>query len=119
MEIQYSHPQFNSIQHQCFGYSTNYSIKIGLVQHDIEDYRTLLNDIINNLEPDIITCYADGSKTEAGNGAVYIITTNNNAKQIHEASLSLPNHCTVFQAELCTIKEAWHHLHCRELRTEI
>ena len=79
---------------------------------DIVEYRSKLPTIIDNIEPTTITCYTDGSKTETGNGAGFIITTDNNNTIINEVSLKLPEHCTVFQAELCAIKEA-----CHQLRT--
>ncbi|KAL5259170.1 hypothetical protein ACHWQZ_G009582 [Mnemiopsis leidyi] len=71
---------------------------------------TLDKNIINETPEDWITCYTDGSKTEEGCGAGYIITTNNNNTILHEDSLNLPNSCTVYQAELTAITYA-----CRQL----
>ena len=78
--------------------------------NDTDDYRATLTNTIDNLDPTTITCYTDGSKTEIGNGAGFIITTNNNNDTIKEACLSLPPHSTVFQAELSAIKEACHQM---------
>ncbi|KAL5253960.1 hypothetical protein ACHWQZ_G013652 [Mnemiopsis leidyi] len=75
-----------------------------------DTYRTQLQNIINETPEDWITCYTDGSKTEEGCGAGYIITTNNNNTILHEDSLNLPNSCTVYQAELTAITYA-----CRQL----
>ncbi|KAL5251675.1 hypothetical protein ACHWQZ_G014720 [Mnemiopsis leidyi] len=75
-----------------------------------DTYRTQLQNIINETSEDWITCYTDGSKTEDGCGAGYIITTNNNNTILHEDSLNLPNSCTVYQAELTATIYA-----CRQL----
>ena len=77
---------------------------------DTEEYRSSLPILIDNLQPDIITCYTDGSKTDTGCGSGYIITTNNNKDIIEEKHFKLPDHCTVFQAELSAIREACNYL---------
>ena len=79
---------------------------------NIAEYRIQLQQTIDNLPSDSITCYTDGSRTDTGCGAGYIITTNNNNTTIHETSYKLPDYCTVFQAELTAIREA-----CRYLAT--
>ena len=73
-------------------------------------YKNQLQQSIDNTPSDTITCYTDGSKTDEGCGAGYIITTDNNNTIIHEESHRLPNCCTVFQAELSAITEACNHL---------
>ena len=75
-----------------------------------EEYRNSLPIIIDNIQPDTITCYTDGSKTDTGCGSGYIITTNNNKDTIEEKHFKLPDHCTVFQAELSAIREACNYL---------
>ena len=70
------------------------------------EYRNNLQQTIDNLTSDIITCYTDGSDTDTGCGAGYIITTDNNNTILHENSFRLPDFCTVFQAELTAIREA-------------
>jgi hypothetical protein len=77
---------------------------------DTEEYRNSLPILIDNLQPDIITSYTDGSKTDTGCGSGYIITTNNNKDIIEEKHFKLPDHCTVFQAELSAIREACNYL---------
>ena len=65
-----------------------------------------MSDRINEFHPTDITCYTDGSKTEAGTGFGYIITTNNNKTEIAQGHAKLPDHCSVYQAELCAITSA-------------
>ena len=65
-----------------------------------------ITNIIKQLPKETITCYTDGSKTEQGTGFGFIITTNNNADEIHTHSAKLPDFCTVYQAELTAITEA-------------
>jgi ribonuclease HI len=77
---------------------------------NITDYCDQLRNIIDDLPSDSITCYTDGSRTDTGCGAGYIITTNNNNTTIHETSYKLPDYCTVFQAELTAIREAFNYL---------
>ena len=77
---------------------------------NITDYRDQLRNTIDDLPSDSITCYTDGSRTDTGCGAGYIITTNNNNTTIHETSYKLPDYCTVFQAELTAIREACNYL---------
>jgi hypothetical protein len=45
---------------------------------NIEEYRNNLHNLIENTLSKTITCDTDGSRTEAGCGSGYIITTNNN-----------------------------------------
>lgn len=73
-------------------------------------YREQLQNTIDSTPSDSITCYTDGSKTDEGCGAGFIITTNNNDTTLHEGSYRLPDYCTVFQAELTAITEACTHL---------
>ena len=73
-------------------------------------YREQLQNTIDSTPSDSITCYTDGSKTDEGCGAGFIITTNNNDTTLHEGSYWLPDYCTVFQAELTAITEACTHL---------
>ena len=70
-------------------------------------YREQLQNTIDSTPSDSITCYkyTDGSKTDEGCGAGFIITTNNNDTTLHEGSYRLPDYCTVFQAELTAITE--------------
>ena len=41
-------------------------------------YRGSLQNTIDNIPSETITCYTDGSHTDSGSGAGYIITTDNN-----------------------------------------
>ena len=45
---------------------------------DTTEYRNSLPLLIENIQPDTIECYTDGSKTDTGCGSGYIITTDNN-----------------------------------------
>ena len=78
--------------------------------NNMMEYRDNLQQTIDNLPSEYITCYTDGSKTDAGSGAGLIITTDNNNTIIYESSIKLPDYCTVFQAELVAISEACKHL---------
>ena len=78
-----------------------------------DDYRNNLHNLIENTHSDTITCYTDGSRTEAGCGSGYIITTNNNDTKLKETYFKLPDHCSVFQAELSATRDA-----CNNLTTE-
>ena len=79
-----------------------------------EDYRRNLHNLIENTHPNTITCYTDGSRTEAGCGSGYIITTNNNDTKLKETYFKLPDHCSVFQAELSAIRDACNNLTAEE-----
>jgi ribonuclease HI len=79
----------------------------------IEDYRNNFHNFIENTHSDTITCYTDGSRTEAGCGSGYIIITNNNDTMLRETYFKLPDHCSVFQAELSATRDA-----CNNLTTE-
>ena len=57
-----------------------------------------------------ITCYTDGSRTDSGSGAGYIITTNNNNTTLEERSFKLPDYCTDYQTKLTAIIEACKYL---------
>ena len=48
-------------------------------------YRDSLQNIIDNITSETITCYTDGSRTVSGSGAGYIITTYNNNTILEEA----------------------------------
>jgi hypothetical protein len=50
-----------------------------------EDYRNNLHNLIENTHSDTLTCYTDGSRTEAGCGSGYIITCTNNDTMLKEA----------------------------------
>ena len=69
-----------------------------------------MQETIDSIPSDSITCYTDGSKTDEGCGAGFIITTNNNDTTLHKGSYRLPDYCTVFQAELTAIMKACTHL---------
>ena len=73
-------------------------------------YRDSLQNIIDNITSETITCYTDGSRTDSGSGAGYIITTNNNNTILEERSFKLPDYCTVYQTELTAIHEACKYL---------
>ena len=78
--------------------------------NDLEEYRKTLDNIIKDIPDKTITCYTDGSRTDSGSGAGYIITTENNNITIKESHFKLPDYSTVFQAELIAIKEACNYL---------
>ena len=80
--------------------------KIDNLNNNIIEYRKTLKKLIENTPHGLISCYTDGSRTESGSGAGFIITTDNNNTTIKEAHFKLPDYCTVFQAELTEIKEA-------------
>ena len=73
-------------------------------------YRDSLQNSIDYITSETITCYTDGSRTDSGSGAGYIITTNNNNTILEERSFKLPDYCTVFQTELTAINEACKYL---------
>ena len=68
---------------------------------DNTEYRDSLQNTIDNITSETITCY-----TDSGSGAGYIITTNNNNTILEERSFKLPDYCTVCQTELTAIIEA-------------
>ena len=72
-------------------------------------YRDSLQNTIDNITSETITCYTDGSLTDSGSGAGYIITTNNISTTLEEKSFKLPDYCTVYQTELTAIIEACKH----------
>ena len=59
---------------------------IATPENNITDHRDKLQNSIEYLPSDSITCYTDGSRTDTGFGAGYIITTNDNNTTIHETS---------------------------------
>ena len=67
------------------------------------EYRSSLQNTIDNIPSETITCYTDGSRTDSGSGAGYIITTDNNNTTLDERSFKLPDYCTVYQTELTAI----------------
>ena len=73
-------------------------------------YRDSLQNTIENISSETITCYTDGSRTDSGSGAGYIITTDNNNTTLEERSFKLPDYCTVYQTELTAIIEACKYL---------
>ena len=80
--------------------------KIDNPNNDLIEYRRTLEKLIKDTPNDTISCYTDGSRTDSGSGAGFIITTDNNDTTMKEAHFKLPDYCTVFQAELTAIKEA-------------
>ena len=77
---------------------------------DTIEYRDSLQNIIDNIPSETITCYTDGSRTDSGSGAGYIITTDNNKTTLDERSFKLPDYSTVYQTELTAIIEACKYL---------
>ena len=77
---------------------------------DNTEYRDSLQNTINNISSETITCYTDGSHTDSDSGAGYIITTDNNNTTLEERSFKLPDYCTVYQTELTAIIEACKYL---------
>ena len=77
---------------------------------DTIEYRDSLQNIIDNIPSETITCYTDGSRTDSGSGAGYIITTDNNNTTLEERSFKLPDYCTVYQTELTAIIKACKYL---------
>ena len=77
---------------------------------DTIEYRNSLQNIIDNIPNETITCYTDGSRTDSGSGAGYTITTDNNNTTLDERSFKLPDYCTVYQTELTAIIEACKYL---------
>ncbi|XP_063691333.1 uncharacterized protein LOC134823698 [Bolinopsis microptera] len=77
---------------------------------DTTEYRNSLQNTIDNITSETITCYTDGSLTDSGCGAGYIITTDNNNTTLEERSFKLPDYCTVYQTELTAIIEACKYL---------
>ena len=69
-----------------------------------------IQNTIDNIYSETITCYTDGSRTDSGSGAGYIITTENNNTTLEERSFNLPDYCTVYQTELTAIIEACKYL---------
>jgi len=72
--------------------------------------RDSLQNTIDNISSETITCYTDGSRTDSGSGAGYIITTDNINTTLEERSFKLPDYCTVYQTELTAIIEACKYL---------
>ena len=70
---------------------------------DTIEYRDSLQNIIDNISSETNTCYTDGSRTNSGSGAGYIITTDNKNTTLEERSFKLPDYCTVHQTELTAI----------------
>jgi len=67
------------------------------------EYRGSLQNTIDNISSETITCYTDRSRTDSGSGAGYIITSDNNNTSLEERSLKLPDYCIVYQTELTAI----------------
>ena len=65
---------------------------------------------LNNIPSETITFYTDGSRTDSGSGAGYIIITDNNNTTLEERSFKLPDYSTVYQTELTAIIEACKYL---------
>ena len=78
---------------------------------DNTEYRYSLQNTIDNITSETITCYTDGSLTDSGSGAGYIIATDNNNTTLKERSFKLPgDYCTIYQTELTAIIEACKYL---------
>ena len=72
----------------------------------MDEYRHSLLERVGTQCVNSILCYTDGSSTEEGVGGGYLTTTKNNESDIiTECSFKLPDHCSVFQAEVMAIKE--------------
>ena len=69
-----------------------------------------IQNIIDNIPSETITCYTDGSRTYSGSGAGYIIATDNNNTTLEKRSFKLPDYSTVYQTELTAIIEACKYL---------
>ena len=70
-------------------------------------YHTILSSFTNNrlsVKPSEYTVYTDGSKTDNGTGAGFVIYKKR--ERIHTNSFSLPESSTVFQAEIVAIYQA-------------
>ena len=61
---------------------------------------------MQQLKPDDVAVYTDGSRLDDDMGYSYRISTNKNHAKIANKSGSLPNFCTVFQAEVVAITQA-------------
>ena len=80
---------------------------IGVTQPSMKDY--LKNTASFDVKPSHIqkaetTIYTDGSKTDHGVGAVFVIYHKN--KRIHAESIHMPDTSTVFEAEIEAISHA-------------
>ena len=83
----------------------NYSIR-SPNSDTMDEYRHSLPERIDTYHENSIMCYTDGSSTEEGVGGGYLTTTKNITSEIiKENSFKLPDHCSVFQAEVMAIKE--------------
>ena len=85
--------------------NTSYTLEVPSPE-DTATHRNEISTRIKELNPATITCYTDGSKTEAGTGFGYSITTNNNKEEIAHGHAKLPDHCSVYQAELSALTKA-------------
>ena len=72
--------------------------------------RDSLQNTIDDISSETITCYTDRSRTDSGSGAGYmninIIITDNNNTTLFERSFKLPDYYTFYQTELTAIIEA-------------
>ena len=87
---------------------TNFQVNI-LEREEIHTFRPKPTEI------ETINCFTDGSKTEDGCGAAYIIMGHNLKRQ---DSIPLGKNCTVFQAELVAITEASRELNRQETKNK-
>ena len=62
---------------------------------------------MQQLKPDDVAVYTDGLGLDGNIGYGYSISTNKNQTKIANKSGSLPNFCTVFQAEVVAITQAY------------
>ena len=85
--------------------TTNYHITTPN-DEDTTNYRKDLEKLIKESSDNTITCYTDGSRTDSEARAGFLTTTNNSPHNIINYSyFKLPDFCSVFQAEVTSIRE--------------
>lgn len=72
------------------------------IQHFVQ-----LSSLQTTCQPNLMI-YTDGSKSENGVGCAYVVYNNRN--EIHSKHYHLPNHCSVYQAELTAIQKSLDYL---------
>ena len=68
--------------------------------------RSEAKNVVQQLKPDDVAVYTDGSGLDGNIGYGYSISTNKNQTKIANNSGSLPNFCAVFQSEFVAITQA-------------
>ena len=68
--------------------------------------RSKAKNCVQQLKPDDVVVYTDGSGLDGNIGYGFRISTNKNQTKIASNFGSLPNFCTVFQAEVVAITQA-------------